>query len=578
VDFNVVCTTTEEGIWSIDGYEQVIAYCTASEAMPLGDSTLKYTLDNGVTPQIVVPGSYLVQFVSGPSRGYVRTITTTSPTDLSLRVAMGSTVNAGDKFIIMASSRFSAATLGLLNGLSPLLTPDLINSLIQNPPNKMLRIDGANKMLAELNFGNYRGVNVADPIDPNDAVNKQWVEDFLGGAQGGFESILRAVDALNEKAFFKDGSRKATGDFNMGLRRITNMTDAVADSDAVTLFQLKCFIEDAAKYLVNGTNTTVTGTGTQADPWKVNVDGSETKINGSEAIEITGSGTVAAPYVSKLKISPDEANLLQMRDNGLYYGTLAPEYIRNQFVDSVNGNDANLGSRAAPLKTIAFALSRIPGGTLSNRINLHESGTHLWPSSKRIDGFSSGVQFVTYGPNTDTAIANWTNPGWPWYGSKTAPKAKVQSVSDAEFYPGAGNRVNVLTITQTSVINFSGIDLFMPGATTPPATPVLTWRGLIAGAGRVDFVDSNVNVNPAGLGAIVASGSLTGSMNFNVIASTVIDSTTSYVPLIIVDGNRVFGAVSIRQAFENPEFNLGSNRNTWLDYASVNSAANYELG
>jgi hypothetical protein len=67
-------------------------------------------------------------------------------------------------------------------------------------------------------------------------------------------------------------------------------------------------------------------------------------------------------------------------------------------------------------------------------------------------------------------------------------------------------------------------------------------------------------------------------MNFNVIASTIIDPTTSKVPLIIVDGNRVFGAVSIRQTLENPEFNLGSNRNTWLDYASVNSANNYELG
>ena len=54
-----------------------------------------------------------------------------------------------------------------------------------------------------------------------------------------------------------------------GNKQIKNVKEGTDDNDVVTVKQLK----DSKTALVNGKNTTVTGTGTSADPYKVNVEG-----------------------------------------------------------------------------------------------------------------------------------------------------------------------------------------------------------------------------------------------------------------------------------------------------------------
>ena len=54
-----------------------------------------------------------------------------------------------------------------------------------------------------------------------------------------------------------------------GNKQIKNVQEGTDDNDVVTVKQLK----DSKTALVNGKNTTVTGTGTSADPYKVNVEG-----------------------------------------------------------------------------------------------------------------------------------------------------------------------------------------------------------------------------------------------------------------------------------------------------------------
>ena len=54
-----------------------------------------------------------------------------------------------------------------------------------------------------------------------------------------------------------------------GNKQIKNVAEGTEDNDAVTVKQLK----DSKTALVNGKNTSVTGTGTKADPYKVNVEG-----------------------------------------------------------------------------------------------------------------------------------------------------------------------------------------------------------------------------------------------------------------------------------------------------------------
>lgn len=616
---NVLCTTTDEGLWSIEGYEQIQAIGTLSANATAGATLVNYTLTQGATPALATatPGTYIIQFISGPSRGYVRTLTTASSTNFGLRVPLATSANTGDQFIVLASSRLDASALSILNGLSPLLTAAILNSLIDNPPNKMLRIDGANKMTAQLNFGDNRGVNLADPIDPKDAVNKGWVENFLSGAQGGFDAVLRAFDALAEKAFMKDGSVKATGNFVMGNSRITNMAQGVEDFDAVNLKQLKCFIADLSTELLQTleamiaelssrvffrdgsapatgnfqmANFRITGLGNgvdstdavnkgQLDDLRDAIDGSETKIIESESITGSGNGTAATPYQIKLRLSPDEDNLLQIRANGVYYGTKAPDYIRNQYVDPVNGSDSNIGSRAAPLKTIAFAVKRIPANTNGNNINLHESGIHNWPSSEYVALYTPSVNFYTYGPNTDAAKTAWTFAGWPWWGSATAPHATIKLVPNAEVYPGANKlRSTVLGLAPTATILFAGIDIHLGDATTPAATDIPEWRGMFTGSGKINLYDSKLSFG-TGASYFITAGVTEGSPVFNVNASSFEDSGGGASQRVVyAAGGSVSGAIYQRNT---PGWNSGMPRASWASYFEVSDtarAANYIVG
>ena len=60
-----------------------------------------------------------------------------------------------------------------------------------------------------------------------------------------------------------------------------------------------------------------------------------------------------------VKLSPDRGNLLEARANGIGYWEVISEDKNTFFVDAINGNDANSGSREAPIKTINRALQVI---------------------------------------------------------------------------------------------------------------------------------------------------------------------------------------------------------------------------
>lgn len=87
-----------------------------------------------------------------------------------------------------------------------------------------------------------------------------------------------------------------------------------------------------------------------------------------------GTGAESDPL--GVQLSPDNGNLLEIRNNGLYYGTIASDDLLNLYVDGVNGNDANKGTRAEPLKTLNEALKRTPNNK-SNTIHLHAGQTFI---------------------------------------------------------------------------------------------------------------------------------------------------------------------------------------------------------
>ena len=99
----------------------------------------------------------------------------------------------------------------------------------------------------------------------------------------------------NGPSITKDG-------INAGNKQITNVEDGVNDTDAVNVRQLKA----AKTNLVDGQNTKVTGDGSKANPYKVNVEGDLNKITsitnnegdgklefkGDQVVNVAGDNTI----------------------------------------------------------------------------------------------------------------------------------------------------------------------------------------------------------------------------------------------------------------------------------------------
>ena len=89
-----------------------------------------------------------------------------------------------------------------------------------------------------------------------------------------------------------------------GNKQIKNVAEGTEDNDAVTVKQLR----DSKTALVNGKNTSVTGTGTKADPYKVNVEGALTDItsitnqNGNGKIEFAADQVVNVAGNNSIKL------------------------------------------------------------------------------------------------------------------------------------------------------------------------------------------------------------------------------------------------------------------------------------
>lgn len=147
------------------------------------------------------------------------------------------------------------------------------------------------------------------------------------------------------------------------------------------------------------------------DPITMTFEGPD--ATGSVAFDGSGNVTVTlnvlnsdnaenANHAETVTLSPDTGNLLQQRENGLYYGAVAPVDVANIYVDAINGNDANIGTRALPMKTIKAALDKGPEG-VTRIIYLYEGQTHMvYPGTTTRAVIRGGrCDFIPYGPLLD---------------------------------------------------------------------------------------------------------------------------------------------------------------------------------
>ena len=97
----------------------------------------------------------------------------------------------------------------------------LNNSTIQQ---NFLKRDGSNTMTGDLDVNNNKIINLANPVNNNDGVNKTYL-------------VIRLNTKVNSSSMGnylkKDGSVQMTGNLNMNNNTITNIANPVNDNDAV---------------------------------------------------------------------------------------------------------------------------------------------------------------------------------------------------------------------------------------------------------------------------------------------------------------------------------------------------------
>ena len=97
-----------------------------------------------------------------------------------------------------------------------------------------LKLDGTNAMAANLNMGSNRIINVADPINVQDGVNKQFLD--------------ATVTTINADFVLRSGANALTGNLDMGGNKVVNLDTAVPvnQTDAISLSYLQSVISDIA--------------------------------------------------------------------------------------------------------------------------------------------------------------------------------------------------------------------------------------------------------------------------------------------------------------------------------------------
>lgn len=111
----------------------------------------------------------------------------------------------------------------------------------------------------------------------------------------------------------------------------------------------------------------------------------------------------------EVKLDPDNSNMIQFRPNGLYYGVEPEEEYRYQYVDFINGDDGNDGSKARPLKYVSTALNNIKPGTKGSEIFLKENQDHFIFKDRNLwrQYINASVRISPYGDKYDELNALW---------------------------------------------------------------------------------------------------------------------------------------------------------------------------
>lgn len=135
---------------------------------------------------------------------------------------------------------------------------------------------------------------------------------------------------------------------------------------------------------------------------------------------VSGNGNDRALAV---KVSKQDGNMLEIRDDGIYYGQTAKADLSNLYVSN-DGDDNNIGTREKPLRTIQAAVERTENQQVLYSIHLHENQEFDWVYAER--GNASYI-FKAYGDLIDSQYPDYTskNAYYRGYCAKDYPRPVI---------------------------------------------------------------------------------------------------------------------------------------------------------
>lgn len=232
---------------------------------------------------------------------------------------------------------------------------------------------------------------------------------------------------------------------------------------------------DGAMWVYNGTAWIKDPTYNMYDTLSVGVIYANPKRGKSYFINALGD----CRLVGGPKISQQSGNTIQVLSDGLYVGISALSNI-DQYVDSVNGNDANDGTIQRPLKTIGAAMSKLIPGVKGYNIHLQNQGTYLLPNNLTTRGL--GVSFWNY------PIPDWvdsyvdTHPYFEWMATASIPRPIVKpDVANFTNMPGQGWNCQSLVFEQYGELEFNGCQI----ETGAPPSGTVFRAGIFGDASQV---------------------------------------------------------------------------------------------
>lgn len=104
---------------------------------------------------------------------------------------------------------------------------------------------------------------------------------------------------------------------------------------------------------------------------------------------------------AKVKLSTDYGQQLQLRENGLFYGIVAPADIANLYCN-INGDDENEGTEEKPLKSLDGALKKIADRNVGGSYTIYLQAGQTFKQSKGFyfSAFGTSINIQYYGdPN-----------------------------------------------------------------------------------------------------------------------------------------------------------------------------------